>query len=610
MAYFAIKQYIFTTLIIMTNNPGKFSRFWKELKRRNVLRSLAVYAGSAFVFLEAVTIIFPRWNLPDWSIDLVLYLLILGAFITVILAWIFDITPQGVQKTKPLEKETESRKPEASKIWKAATYVSLVVIVALIILNITRAGETIRAGDIQSLVVLPFDNFTGDDQLEYFVSGMHASLIGDIGKLGGLRVISKTSSNKYKDANLSIPEIADELAVDAVVETQVMCLGDTICMQVRVVTPYPEEKQLWVADYREEKSQILNLYNRVTKQIAQEVKVELSPEEEHVLDKTRTVNKQAYDDYLMGLFYWDKLSQESLAKALEYFNKAVELDPEWAPAYSGIAQVWAGMAQMGFAAPETAGPMIFENLNKALELDPEYAASHYTQAVIGVWVEWNWEKGEKEFLTAIELNPNDAMSRIYYAHLLAILLRNEEAVAQGEKAVELDPLNPLVQGLYAVVLGAAHKWEEAMEHVEKAVSLDPASFFAHHVMEMVSFENGDNDAFMKSIRFVFPLEEEQFQSIEKTLDENGLKAAYKEVITYLEVLEHSQYLVPIHMANRYIRTGQNEKAMEYINKGLEVHDQNIPYIVCGFMKYDPLYGDPRFQAIVKQLKLPMPEIGN
>ncbi len=591
----------------MSNHPGRFSRFWNELKRRNVLRSLAVYAGSAFVFLEAVTIIFPRWNLPDWTIDLVLYLLILGAFITVILAWMFDITPQGVQKTKPLEEETPSRKPESSKIWKAATYISLVIIAALVFYNIVPLGKAIKAGDIQSLVVLPFDNFTGDDQLEYFVSGMHASLIGDMGRVGGLRVTSKTTSNKYKDANLSIPEIAQELNVDAVVETQVMCLGDTICMQIRVVTPYPEEKELWSADYRQEKSQILNLYNRVTRQIAQEVKVELSPDEERVLNETRIVNKEAYDDYLMGLFYWDKLSPEALEKALEYFNNAIAKDPQWAPPYSGIALVWLGMAQMGFASPEAAGPVIFENLTKATELDPDYAISHYAQALIGVWSEWNWEKGEREFQRALELNPNDAMSRIYYAHLLIGLRRNNEALRQGEIAIELDPMNPLVHGLYAVVLGAANRWGEAMDHVKKAISLDPASFFAHHVMEMVSFENGNGDAFMKAIRFVFPLEEEQFQSIENTLKKEGVTEAMREEISYLEILEQSQFMVPIHMANRYIRTGQNEKALEYILKGVEVHDQNVPYIVSGFMKYDPLYNDPRFQALVEQLKLPMPD---
>lgn len=592
----------------MSDNPGKLSRFWKELRRRNVLRSLAVYAGSAFVILEAATIIFPRWNLPDWSIDLLLYLMILGAFITGIVAWIFDITPQGVQKTKPLEEEEAPRKPEDSKVWKAATYVSLVIIVGLVIFNILSVGESIKEGDIQSLVVLPFDNFTGDDELEYFVSGMHASLIGDMGRVGGLRVTSKTTSNKYRDANLSIPEIAEELAVDAVVETQVMCLGDTICMQVRIVTPYPEEKQLWVADYREEKSQILNLYNRVTRQIAQEVKVELSPDEERILTETRTVNKEAYDEYLMGLFYWDKLSQESLEKALEYFNRAVELDPQWAPSYAGIAQVYLGLAQMGFVAPGTAGPIINENLQKAFELDPDFAASHYTRALIGVWVEWNWEKGEKEFLTALELNPSDAMSRIYYAHLLIILRRNDEAITQGERALELDPLNSLIQGLYAVVLGGAGQWEEALKHSKKAISIDPSSFFAHHNMEITAFESGDAEAFIKAIRYVFPLKEEQFLSVEESLDEKGFTEAYKELISYLEILEQSQFMVPIHMANRYIRTGQNEKAMEYILKGVEYHDQNVPYIVSGFMKYDPLYGDPRFQAIVEQLKLPKPQI--
>jgi TolB-like protein len=590
----------------MRDNPGKLSRFWKDLKRRGVLRSLAVYAGTAFVVLEAATIIFPRWNLPDWSIDLLLYLLILGAFIAVIVSWIFDLTPQGVQRTKSLEEEPEPAKVPDSRIWKAATYISLVVIAGLIVFNVLQGKNPIKAGDIQSMVVLPFDNFTGDDQLEYFVAGMHASLIGDMGKVGGMRVISKTSSNKYRNANLSIPEIAEELDVDAVVETQVMCLGDTICLQIRLVTPFPEERQLWTADYREEKSQILNLYNSLTRQIAEEVKIELSPDEKRILTASRTVDKQAYDDYLMGLFYWDKLSQESLALALDYFNRAIERDPTWAPAYSGIAQVWTGMAQMGFAAPETAGPIIYENLAKALELDPEYAASHYNQAMIAVWIEWNWEKGEQEFLTALELNPNDAMVRIYYAHLLAILLRNDEAIAQGEMALKLDPLNPLVHALYAVVLSSDGQWEEAMLHVQKAASIDPASFFAHHIMEFVSFENGDGDAFMKAIRFVLPFQEDQFSSIENTLGQDGLTAAYKEAITYLEVLEQSQFLVPIHMAIRYIRTDQKEKAMEYIFKGVEVHDQNVPYVVTGFLNFKPLYEDSRFLALVAQLNLPAP----
>jgi len=167
----------------MPDKLRRLSRFWNELKRRNVFRSVAIYAGTAFVILEAATIIFPRWGFPEWAIDLLLYILILGVLVTMIVSWIFDITPEGVQKTKSLEEVRE--KPSESKIWKAATYISLVVIVALIILNIIPKNELIKTGDIQSLVVLPFDNFTGDDQLDYFVSGMHASLITDMGKVGG-----------------------------------------------------------------------------------------------------------------------------------------------------------------------------------------------------------------------------------------------------------------------------------------------------------------------------------------------------------------------------------------------------------------------------------------
>jgi len=589
----------------MSNKPGKISRFWSELKRRNVHRSLAIYAGTAFIILEAATIIFPRWDLPNWTIDLVLYLLILGAFITFIVAWIFDITPQGVQKTKPLDEITETEKPTDSKVWKAATYISIVVIIGLVILNVLPKTQ-LKAGDIQSLVVLPFGNFTGDDQLEYFVSGMHASLIGDMGQVSSLDVISTPTADTYKDAGLSIPEIATELSVDAVVETQVMCLGDTICIQIRVVTPYPEEKQLWVSDYREEKSQILNLYNQVTRQIADEVMIELSPDEERILNESRTVNKEAYDAYLMGLFYWDKLSKEALDKALEYFNRAVEIDPGWAPAYSGLAQVWVGLAQMGFAGPEIAGPMIFENLNKALELDPDFAGTHYTQAVVAVWVEWNWEKGEKEFLKALELNPNDARSRIYYAHLLTILQRTDEALSQGQMAVDLDPLNPLVLGLHGAVLGAVDQWEEALAQLEKAISIDPLSFFAHHILEFVSYEVGDVDAFLKAIRFVFPFEEEAYLSIEKRSEE-GIQSAYEEVVDQLEVLQQSTFLGPVHMANRYVRIHQYDKAMDQVELGFEVHDQNIPYIAGGFSKLVPLYNNPRFLAIMEKLKLPMPE---
>lgn len=335
------------------NNPFNF---WQELKRRKVLRSLAIYAGSAFIILEAATIIFPRWGFPDWIIDLVLYLLILGAFINIIVAWIFDITPGGVQKTKPIAEVRESDKSTDSNAWKVISYISLGVIVALIIFNVVTSNKELRPDKIESLVVLPFDNLTGDNGLDITLSGMHTMLISDMQRVSELRTICKTSANSYKNVDMSILEITSELGVSAAIESTVMCLGDSICMQIKVITPYPEERTIWMADYMVERSQLPNLWNRVTKQITDELMIELSSEEESLLAESRVVDPEAYDAYLKGLAYLDMINMNSLQKAIEYFNIAIEIEPDWAPPYAGLAGVGGYQMQMSFISPSLAIP--------------------------------------------------------------------------------------------------------------------------------------------------------------------------------------------------------------------------------------------------------------
>jgi adenylate cyclase len=312
----------------MPNNPNKISQFWQELKRRRVIHVITVYASASFVLIELVNNLTEPLNLPSSLATIVIIVLAVGFPLAVILSWIYNLTGEGIEKTSSIEEMSEERSVKVPNAWKIATYVSFVVIIGLLTFNIAGSSKHLRAGDIQSLVILPFDNFTGDDQLDYFVSGMHASLIGDIGQLGGLQVISRTSSNTYKEMDLSIPEIASETGVGAALETAVMCLGDTICIQLRLLRTTNDEEQLWIAEYKEEKSQILNLYNRITKQIAEQVMVELSPEEIHRLDKSRRVDKEAYDSYLRSFGHWGDLSGKSLDKAYEYLSLALEKDPE------------------------------------------------------------------------------------------------------------------------------------------------------------------------------------------------------------------------------------------------------------------------------------------
>jgi tetratricopeptide (TPR) repeat protein len=436
---------------------------------------------------------------------------------------------------------------------------------------------------------------------------MHASLIGDMGKVGGLRVIGKTSSNAYKGTGKSAPEIASELKVDVLVEPTVMCLGDSICVQIRLITPFPEEKEIWVADYKEEKSQILNLYNRITMQIAEEVKIQLTPEEERLLGKTISVDVEAYNAYLLGHYYWDDLSPESLYKAMDYLNEAIENDPGWAAPYAGMAQVWVGLAQMGLESPDIAGPKIFENIQKALDLDPDFADSHFISGIITVWTEWNWEKGEKEFLHALSINPNDAMSRIYYAHLLMILQRTDESVSQGKRAVELDPMNPLIQALYGVVLSSAGDWEGALKATEKSLTLDPDNFFAYSVMEVIAFHFGMSDRALEAAQVYLQYDNNTMRGIQKISDEKGLVAAYEEILHLLELQSQSSFVSPVDMAMRYNFVHAYEKALDWLEIGYEIHDPNMPYVATGFSQNESLYTYPRFMEIMEKMNLPVPE---
>ncbi len=589
----------------MHDSPNKLSQFWQEFKRRKVIYVITVYASAAFVIIELVNNVVEPLNLPERTPTIAIIVLAIGFPIAVILSWIFDLTPKGVEKTKPLTEGQVEERPAVQNRWKIATYVSIAVIIGLITINLMGGPTRLKAGDIQSLVVLPFENFTGDDQLEYFVSGMHFSLIGDIGKIGGLKVISKTSSDVYKDADMSVPQIASELNVDAVVEVAVMCLGeDSVCIQFKLITP--DEDQIWIADYKEAKSQILNLYTRVTKKIADEVMVELTAEEMSLFEKDRTVDKEAYDAYLKGHQYWDDLGAESLTKAFDYLTYAIEKDPDWAPLYAGLAKIWQVRMQMGFAPPDVAIPLIFENVNKAFELDPNFADGYFTRAVVAVWVEWNWNKGEEAFIKALAINPSDVMSRIYYAHLLMTLQRSNEALTQGQLAIDLDPLNALVQALYAAVLTCAGDCETALVHLDKALAIDPENFFAYNIMDIAAFNCKEYDKALEALKVILPFEDNVMRDIERIYSEQGFIVAYEEVVYQMELLAQNSFIIPFDMAVRCNLVNQNEKALDWLEKGFEIHDPNMPYITAGFARFDQLYDNPRFIAILEKMNLPLP----
>jgi tetratricopeptide (TPR) repeat protein len=338
------------------------------------------------------------------------------------------------------------------------------------------------------------------------------------------------------------------------------------------------------------------------------VKIELTPEEKKLFARDRKVDREAFVEYTRARQYWDDMSAESLYKARSYLENAIAKDPEWAAPYASLAVVWGTLAQFNYEAPEVAGPMILGNLSRAMELDPDFPDSHFILGALAVWQEWNWEKGEAELLRAIAVNPNDAVSRAYYAHLLIILQRDAEAAKQARLAAELDPLNPLVLALCAVVLMDEGDHEGMREYTERALKIDPGHDFALSISGYVATYFRDCTDFIHSVRALQPLGEEAFTRIETACGTQGFDPAVEEYIHQMLLLEDKQGFVgQADLAAFYLHLNDLDKAVESLYKAFKMRDPNVPYIGTALFGSEKLSDRPDYLAILDSMNLPHPQ---
>jgi len=329
------------------------------------------------------------------------------------------------------EEKSSLRKNFRTKII-IRTLILLVLIVVSLIVVLNLTGK--KSGDItkleKSIAVLPFVNDSPNDSTTYFMDGVMEEILTNLQTVKDLRVISRTSVEQYRNQTKSIPEIARELGVNYIVEGSGQKYGSSFRLRAQLILA-DHESHLWGESFQQEITEVEDIFNiqiRIAESIANELKAVITPEEKRLIEKIPAADLEVYDEYLKARSYFNNYSKESLNKALEYLNSAIEKNPDWAPLYAGLAEIWIWIQQSGWEPPSVAGPKILENLNKAMELDPDLAEVHYQNAVIAQLVEWNWEKSEKEFLKALAINPNNALYRLMYAQLLLILDRDDESL--------------------------------------------------------------------------------------------------------------------------------------------------------------------------------------
>src|SRR5580658_343630 len=362
--------------------------------------------------------------------------------------------------------------------WKIWAFVLLAVIAAFAAWKIHSRNRPTSA--IHSLAVLPLESLSNDASQDYFADGMTDELISDLGQISALRVISRTSVMAYKHARKPLPQIARELNVDAIVEGTVLRSGE----QVRITAQLIEastDKHLWSQSYQGELKDTLALQNQVARAIAEQIRINLNPQEQAALKSAKVVNPEAYESYLKGRYFWNKRTPDSLKVALAYFNQAIDEDPTYAQAYSGLADTYAllGDWQYGVMTPKEALPKAKAAAIKALELDSTLSEAHNSLAFCFDAFDWDFAAAGKEFQRAIELNPGYATAHHWYAWHLSLLGRYDEAIEEMRKAKSLDPLSLIINADLAELLVLAHSYDESMQQSRKTIEMDPNFALAH-----------------------------------------------------------------------------------------------------------------------------------
>jgi serine/threonine protein kinase/tetratricopeptide (TPR) repeat protein len=504
---------------------------------------------------------------------------------------------------KPLKAKTVLFRGEILGLRKIHAYAGLGGLIVLftlaMIFMIPKRGHA-----YESIAVLPLENLSGDPEQEYFSDGMHEALITDLAQVGGLkRVIARSSVIRFKGTKIPLSKVAQELKVDALITGAVLRSGDRVRVTAHLINP-TTESQVWAQSYERDLRDVLSLQNEIVSAITREVKVQLTPQEKTRLASAHQVNPEAYEACLKGQFHFYKLTRTDLDSALEYFELAREKDPNCALAYAGIASVWLGRQQQGLTAAKEALSRAKAAALKALELDSTLAEAHDTLAGIRTWVEWDWEGGEAEYRRAIELNPNYPDPRTGYSHLLYIMRRPEEAMAQIKRALELDPLNALFRAIYAMDLMYAHRYDDAIAILRDTLKASPNDLVALSTLRSAYHMKHMYSEAMEIWKASYAArgDHEAEEALALGFNDGGYQGALQRVAETLIARSQKTFVTPWQIGTLYARAGKNKEALDWLEKAYEAHDGNMPYLSVDPI-FDDMRADPRFQDILRRMKL-------
>ena len=490
---------------------------------------------------------------------------------------------------------------------------AVLALIALAVLAMDIGGQRSRffsrsfaQPQIHSLAVLPLTNMSGDPEQEYFADGMTQELITELSQIGSLRVISRTSVMRYKgEKKKPLAQIGRELNVDAVMEGSVLRAGNRVRIAAHMIYA-PTDENVMAETYERDLGDVLKLQSEVAQAIAQQVRIQLTPEQQARLHSAPVVNPRAYEAYLKGRFYIDE-TQAAIRQAQSYFEEAVREDPSFALAYVGLADCYLVLGEFRWMPPQDANRHASEAVHKALQLDESLGEAHSTLGDLNWRYDWDWQAAEREFRHAIDLSPNNVEGHGALVWYLAWSGRRDAALAEVQKIRTLDPADPFTSLNESGVYYHQRDYKSLIEASQRWVITNPNAWSGHYYLAVGYEGSGQREQAVPEYQRSVDLSQRDSDAtagLAHVYATMGKRAEAEKILGDLLRQSKTTYVSPYMIAAIYSGLGQNDKAFEFLEKAYQEKSPDIPYFIKADLRIDTLRSDPRFEDLLRRIGLP------
>jgi TolB-like protein/tetratricopeptide (TPR) repeat protein len=579
--------------------------FFSELKRRNVYKVAVAYAVVGWVIAQVATQIFPFLEIPNWIVRLVIMLIAIGFPIALVIAWAFEATPEGIKRTEDADRQGPS--PSRSRTWIYVAGLGAAVSVGLFFIGRYTAEKNGPVASAEfsakSIAVLPFDNLSRDPDNAFFTEGVQDEILTRLAKVADLKVISRTSTQRFKSAPDNLPQIAKQLGVMHILEGSVQKSSDQVRVNVQLINAMTDA-HLWAEIYDRKLTDIFSVESDIAKTIADTLQAKLTGSERQMMTAQPTTDTTAYELYHKGRSLWGHRSGDNIPRAISFYEQAIAHDPNYAPAYAGLASAYVILPFYTKVARAEPFQKAKEAALKALSLDPNLAEAHAALGKLHYFT-IDLAGSLREYERAIQLEPNYATAHQWYGNdSLVSFARFDQAIGEGRRAVELDPQSAVINADLGITLYLARRYDESIAQFHKTLAIDPAFFYAHYNLGVVLQLKGDLLGAIAEYERARQLSDDDSFTLALLGAAKGLagdKSTAQQILQdlspggrYREVDDYSRALV-------YLGLNNKEEALRALERTFAAGDGSSLCWIKVDPMLDPLRGDPRFEALVQKV---------